>query len=66
MLVDILLISLVLQIFGINPAFFGSLGAYSELIIGILGFYAAGAIFMNNFFGRQILPLGKPMGWIKR
>ena len=65
-LVDILLISLVLQIFGINPAFFGSLGAYSELMIGILGFYAAGAIFMNNFFGRQILPLGKPMGWIKR
>lgn len=65
-LVDILLISLALQGFGINSAFFGSLAAYSELIIGLVGLYTTGAVFMNNFFGRQILPLGKPMGWIKR
>jgi hypothetical protein len=32
----------------------------------MLGFYGSGAIFLNTFFGRQILPLGKPMGWVKK
>jgi len=40
--------------------------AWSELFISLLGFYAAGAVFLNSFFGRPLLPLGKPMGWIQR
>jgi len=65
-LIVILLGALGLQILGINPDFFGPVAGYSELLISILGFYAAGAIFLNSFFGRQILPLGKPMGWVKK
>ena len=41
------------------------LAAWSELLISLLGFYAAGAVFLNSFFGRTLLPLGKPMGWIR-
>ena len=65
-LVEVLLFSLFLATFGIAPGFFGMIGAIAELIIGLLGFYASGAIFLNNFFGRPILSLGKPMGIIKR
>ncbi|MCL2874985.1 MAG: acetate uptake transporter [Betaproteobacteria bacterium] len=46
--------------------FYGSVAGWSEFIISILGFYAAGAIFLNSFFGRQLLPVGKPMGWVKK
>ena len=45
---------------------YGKFAGWSEFSISILGFYAAGAIFLNTFFGRQILPLGKPMGWVKK
>jgi succinate-acetate transporter protein len=65
-LIVVLLGSLGLQILGINPDFFGALAGGSELLISLLGFYAAGALFLNSFFGRQILPLGKPMGWVKK
>ncbi len=65
-LVEVLLISLVLSTFKIAPGFFGLLGAWAELFIGLLGFYAAGSVFLNNFFGRPILSLGKPLGIIKR
>lgn len=40
--------------------------AWSELIISLLGFYAAGAVFLNSYFGRTLLPLGSPMGWIRK
>ena len=40
--------------------------AWSELLISLLGFYAAGAVFLNSYFGRVILPLGAPMGWIRK
>ena len=46
--------------------FYGNIAGWSEFIISILGFYAAGAIFLNSFFGRQLLPVGKPMGWVKK
>jgi succinate-acetate transporter protein len=45
---------------------FGLIAGCAEFMISILGFYASGAIFLNSFFGRQILPLGKPMGWVKK
>jgi len=65
-LIDVLLPSLGLSILGVEPHLFGGLAAYSELGISLLGFYAAGAVFLNNFFGRVVLPMGAPMGWIKK
>lgn len=66
LLIDVLLISLALATLGINAELFSKLGAYSEFAIALLGFYACGAIFLNGFFGRQILSLGKPLGLIKK
>lgn len=40
--------------------------AWSELLISLFGFYAAGAVFLNSYFGRTLLPLGRPMGWIRK
>ncbi|ACO74112.1 acetate uptake transporter [Laribacter hongkongensis] len=65
-LINVLLPSLGLSILGVNPPLFSSLAAWSELLISLLGFYAAGALFLNSFFGRMILPLGKPLGLIKK
>ncbi len=65
-LINVLLPSLALSILGINHELFGPMAAWSELGISLLGFYAAGAVFLNNFFGRTILPLGKPFGFISK
>lgn len=65
-LIDVLLVSLVLATFGINKPTFAGLAAISELAISALGFYAAGAIFLNQFYGRTVLPLGKPLGLIRK
>ncbi|MDR2208566.1 MAG: GPR1/FUN34/YaaH family transporter [Azoarcus sp.] len=65
-LILVLLASLGLQLLGYNKDLFGPLAGWSEFAISMLGFYAAGAIYLNTFFGRQILPLGKPMGWVKK
>lgn len=65
-LINILLPSLGLSILGINEHFFKLLAAYSELAISLLGFYAAGAVFLNSYFGRVLLPLGKPFGFIRK
>jgi succinate-acetate transporter protein len=65
-LINVLLPALALTILGINAPLFSALAAYSELGISLLGFYAAGAIFLNNFFGRIVLPLGAPMGFIRK
>ena len=42
------------------------LAAWSELFISLLGFYAAGAVFLNSYFGRVLLPLGRPFGLIRK
>jgi len=63
-LINILLPSLALSILGVNPGLFSPLAAWSELLISLLGFYTAGAIFLNSYFGRTLLPLGKPFGFI--
>jgi succinate-acetate transporter protein len=65
-LILVLLGSLGLQLLGVNPELFGKLAAWSEFSIAMLGFYGAGAIFLNTFFGRVLLPMGKPMGWVKK
>jgi len=65
-LINILLPSLGLSILGINPELFHPLAAWSELAISLLGFYCAGAVFLNSYFGRTLLPLGKPFGFIHK
>lgn len=65
-LINVLLPSLGFSLLGIGYAFFSGLAAWSELLISLLGFYAAGAIFLNGFFGRVVLPLGAPCGFIRK
>lgn len=66
LLINILLPALALSIFGINAPVFSVVAAYSELGISLLGFYCAGAVFLNSYFGRTLLPLGKPFGLIRK
>ncbi|MBP8265257.1 MAG: acetate uptake transporter [Zoogloea sp.] len=65
-LINILLPSLALSILGINPPLFSTLAAWSELLISLIGFYTAGALFLNSYFGRPLIPLGKPFGFIRK
>ncbi|ODA39882.1 GPR1/FUN34/YaaH family transporter [Desulfosporosinus sp. BG] len=66
-LIDVLFISLAAVSFKMGPvATFAQLAGWSELIISLVGFYASGAIFFKNFYGREILPLGKPWNIIKK
>ncbi len=65
-LINILLPTLGLSIMGVSPVLFGTLAAWSELLISLFGFYAAGALFLNSFFGRVLLPLGAPLGLIRK
>jgi len=64
--INILLPSMALSLLGIKPELFNPLAAWSELLISLLGFYAAGAVFLNSYFGRMLLPLGKPLGLIRK
>lgn len=65
-LVDVLLLSLGLSIIGVSPILFSGIAAWSEFLIALFGFYASGAIFLNSFFGRLLLPLGAPLGLIHK
>jgi succinate-acetate transporter protein len=66
LLINVLLPSLALSLFGINAPFFSVVAAYAELAISLLGFYCAGAVFLNSYFGRTLLPLGRPFGFIRK
>ena len=57
-LIDVLFISLMLSSFGLGEIWH-EIAAWSELIISLLGFYAAGANLLNKTYSRTILPLGK-------
>ncbi|PIC57635.1 hypothetical protein CSV80_08610 [Sporosarcina sp. P12(2017)] len=47
-------------------AFPQQLAAYSEMIISLLSFYGAGAAVLNEHFGREFIPVGKPFGIFKK
>lgn len=64
-LIDLLFIGLALSSFGIMEGFAYALAGYSELAIGILSLYGAGAAVLNEHFGRVFLPVGKPFGIFK-
>lgn len=59
-LINILFFSLMLDAFGF--AGWHKVGAWSELLISLVGFYAAAGATLNAHFGRKFVPLGKPFG----
>jgi uncharacterized protein len=65
-LIDFLFIGLTLTSFGIMTEATHKLAAYSELLIAIFSFYGSGASVLNNHFGREFLPVGKPFGIFKK
>lgn len=66
-LIEFLLGSLSLQCWGIgSKALLGQIAGWSEFGIGLAGLYFVCANFMKNFYGREILPVGKPLGLIKK
>lgn len=64
-LINFLFIGLTLDAFGIMGDFPHKLAAYSELLIAIISFYGSGASVLNEHFGKQFLPVGKPFGIFK-
>ena len=66
-LIDVLFFTLAAVSFNMGPVtVFAKLAGWSEFIISLVGFYTSGAIFFKNFYGRDILPLGKPLNIIKK
>ena len=65
-LIIVLFVSLTLSSFGIAKSFMSALAGWSELLIALLSFYAAGAAVLNKHFGFEFLPVGKPFGLIKK
>lgn len=65
--IDVLFFSLTAVAFNVGPvAVFAELAGWSELVVSLIGFYYSAAIFYKNFYGREILPLGKPLNFIKK
>ncbi len=66
LLIDVLFIGLTFSTLGVMPHFFHEVAAYAELLISLVSFYGVGANVMNATFGREFLPLGKPLGIFKK
>ncbi len=64
-LIDVLLAALTLNAFGIASHATHVIGAWTELVISLLSFYACAAVVLNTFFGKVFLPVGKPFGIFK-
>lgn len=67
--IDVLFIGLAVSTLSTNEAVqhsFHSMAAYAELAIALLSFYGSGANVLNNHFGRNFLPVGKPFGILKK
>jgi len=64
--INLLLLGLTLGAFGIAPKFSNALAGWSELIVSLISFYGFAAIILNQHFGKVLLPLGKPLGLIKK
>jgi len=60
-LIDLLFIGLACSVFGIAAEAMHHLAAISELLIAVFSFYGSAAIILNGQYGKQILPLGKPI-----
>lgn len=63
--IDLLFIGLTLSSFGIAYHYTHMLAAASELLIALFSFYGSAANVLNKTFGKEFLPLGKPLGLFK-
>lgn len=61
-LIDVLFLGLSLSTFGIAKNSMHSMAGIAEFLIAIVSLYGAGANVLNNHFGYEFLPIGKPMG----
>jgi len=65
-LVDLLLIGLTLESFGIAAHFAHQIAAWSELIVSLVCFYGVGGYVINSHLGFVLLPMGKPTGILRK
>ena len=65
-LIDLLFLGLSLSTFGIAHHAAHTLAAVSEFLISIMSFYGSAANVLNKTFGREFLPLGRPLGIFKK
>ena len=65
-LINFLFLGLAFSSFGILEHGMHKLAAWSELLIGILSVYGAGANVLNKHFDFTFLPIGKAFGIIKK
>lgn len=65
-LIDFLFLGLACSTFGIAYHFTHMMAAVSELLIALMSFYGSAANVLNKTFGREFLPLGKPLGIFKK
>ncbi|MFV0519952.1 MAG: acetate uptake transporter [Lachnospirales bacterium] len=65
-LIDFLFLGLSLSTFNIAPHYTKLLAGVSEFLIALVSFYGAGANVLNNHFGYEFLPIGKPLGKFKK
>ncbi|GIO01525.1 acetate uptake transporter [Brevibacillus laterosporus] len=64
--IDFLFIGLTFSSLGIAKGPMHTLAGVSELLISISSFYGSAACVLNAHFGREFLPVGKPMGIFKK
>lgn len=60
-LIDILLLGLALDSWGIGGHLPHLIAAYAEVGISLASLYGSGAALLNGFYGRVFCPLGKPI-----
>ena len=60
-LIDVLLLCLALDAWGLGGHAPHAIAAYSEICISLLSLYGAGASFLNNFYCRTFWPVGAPV-----
>lgn len=59
--IDLLLIGLTLNSFGVAPEFSHYLAGCSEFIVSLISFYGFAATVLNQHLGKIMLPVGKPL-----
>ncbi|MGL4997808.1 acetate uptake transporter [Cetobacterium sp.] len=65
-LIDFLFLGLTCSTFGIAPHAMHTVAAVAEISIAIVALYGSAANVLNKTFGREFLPLGKPLGIFKK
>lgn len=63
--IDVLLIALTLNAFGIAAHATHLIGAYAEMVTAFLSLYGCCAVVLNTHFGKPFLPMGKSFGIFK-